>query len=189
VSSAHDDDAQRLHAGPHGGGSATPSSAMPCASAAATRASRSSTSVAPAWKASALAFASTSAEGLRADRRQVEAGILARLRDLDDARPGCDPAGAQDRRVRALDRLDGEHRAPAHDQSLADPEGRDRLRERPPEGDVRELLAARGDAPMGARPGDQLRHQLGLRQQADAVFRQVIGDTGKDRRVVATAAG
>ena len=98
--------------------------------------------------------------------------------------PGPSAAGAQDRGVRALDRLDGDHGARAHDQGLSDPERGDRLRERPAEGEIGELLAARGDAPVGARRRDQLRHELGLRQQADALLRQMFGDTGEDRRVV-----
>ena len=185
VSGADDGDAQWLHGVSHGGGSPTPSSAIPCASAAATSASRWSTSVAPAWKASTAAFASISAERVVSPiAGRSKRGSWVGFASLTTQAPGAiRPARRMAASVPSIASTASTAR-PRTTRVCPIPRAATAFASGQPKATSASCSRLARHAPVGAGRRHQLRHQQGLRQQPDAVLRQVIGDTGEDRGVV-----
>ena len=101
--------------------------------------------------------------------------------------PRPSAAAAADRRVGALDRLDGEHAALAHHQRLPDVEPADRLGERPGEGDVGELRGRRHDTAQWTHRCEQVRRVERLRRHADPLGFDRVTERAQDRVVAAIA--
>ena len=147
-------DAQRPTERVHG---ANPATNKPAASAARDDAARSAINTAPAAIAIPCNCACAAASMVsRADRRHVEAQVLAALGRLDEhARAGPETrrrplarklGDAREHRVGALGRLDREHPARGDDDALPDVERRQRGDQRRAERDVGLLLRRRGAA-------------------------------------------
>ena len=161
-----------------------PTMQMPASSAALMIASPSIISVLPGVDRQRVAPAAFIASIVDdADHRHVEAHVLIRLGDLDDADAGAgELAGARDHRVGPFHRLDRDDRRPLDGDRLADVERRrsrrrcgSRTRNRPA---PRRSARARVRTPVARQ---QRRQKGGRVEQLDAVVAQHVGDAGDQR--------
>ena len=164
----------------------TPTMARSAAAAAASSASRSSSRVLPASSASTAMPASRQTATVAGptagtSKRRSWPGLLT---FTATAPPRAEGAAAAQRRVGALERLDGEHHARLHHHRLADVPGADALGDRQAVLGCRAHCAASGwravSAPSGVRIERQEQRRLDDR---DALALELLGDAAQQRVV------